>query len=534
MYSSVSFQAAQEFGVTTSNCQFMGSHLADSTSLDICSLLNTDTLSVSTDSLSPCSHSSLSGDEELSIGKRRRSYNSLPQSPKRLKYNIFDEVFPAHSPESGIALSPPMAVYTQNPICGKVWISILEQPEEYYRARYASEGSRGPLKGRSHNSCPKVQLMMEEGSEHVSAMITVSLVHDDNTVHSVCSLATAEEDGPSNVSKRATGPEFIVEFDQLRVKRERHTGGAKGKQKAKAHKQNESTGYLLFRADITTMNGQLTCQTRSDEIKLTTKPESAELHAIKNDYASVEGDDEVWIRGSKMIGNRELPYQLSLQLVTMTLPTASVYFEVFDHSTKKCIGRYAGNVMKEESHQNLLVVKTPKVPFNDKVLSHVVVITGKDKMKSNPLPFTFIPTGAPLIPPGVFYQKPSKSPMSLCYSPQPPTPPSATVFTADDLPFVPCSPPANEFEGMLDICAQQLDKHAEEKILPTAALPADSSSLTVQGLDENVVLPPNSPSSLDMQELAKNESSIIPPTILLPAVSAVHQPAIFVDVNINN
>lgn len=516
MYSSVSFHAAQEFGVTTSNCQFMGSHLADSTSLDICSLLNTDTLSVSTDSLSPCSHSSLSGDEELSIGKRRRSYNSLPQSPKRLKYNIFDEVFPAHSPESGIALSPPMAVYTQNPICGKVWISILEQPEEYYRARYASEGSRGPLKGRSHNSCPKVQLMMEEGSEHVSAMITVSLVHDDNTVHSVCSLATAEEDGPSNVSKRATGPEFIVEFDQLRVKRERHTGGAKGKQKAKAHKQNESTGYLLFRADITTMNGQLTCQTRSDEIKLTTKPESAELHAIKNDYASVEGDDEVWIRGSKMIGN------------------PSVYFEVFDHSTKKCIGRYAGNVMKEESHQNLLVVKTPKVPFNDKVLSHVVVITGKDKMKSNPLPFTFIPTGAPLVPPGVFYQKPSKSPMSLCYSPQPPTPPSATVFTADDLPFVPCSPPANEFEGMLDICAQQLDKHAEEKILPTAALPADSSSLTVQGLDENVVLPPNSPSSLDMQELAKNESSIIPPTILLPAVSAVHQPAIFVDVNINN
>ena len=35
------------------------------------------------------------------------------------------------------------------------------------------------------------------------------------------------------------------------------------------------------------------------------KPESAELHAIKNEYGSVEGGDEVWIRGSKMIGNRE-------------------------------------------------------------------------------------------------------------------------------------------------------------------------------------------------------------------------------------
>ena len=35
------------------------------------------------------------------------------------------------------------------------------------------------------------------------------------------------------------------------------------------------------------------------------RPENAEIHAIKNDYASVKGGDEVWIRGSKMIGNRE-------------------------------------------------------------------------------------------------------------------------------------------------------------------------------------------------------------------------------------
>ena len=35
------------------------------------------------------------------------------------------------------------------------------------------------------------------------------------------------------------------------------------------------------------------------------KPESAEIYAIKNEYASVEGGDEVWIRGSKMIGNRK-------------------------------------------------------------------------------------------------------------------------------------------------------------------------------------------------------------------------------------
>jgi len=93
-------------------------------------LLTTDSLSVSTDSLSPCSHSSLSGDEEPYSGKRRRSYNSCTLSPKRFKgspYNFTEEVIQPHSPESGIALSPPMTV--QNPSCG-VWIDILEQPEE--------------------------------------------------------------------------------------------------------------------------------------------------------------------------------------------------------------------------------------------------------------------------------------------------------------------------------------------------------------------------------------------------------------------
>jgi len=35
------------------------------------------------------------------------------------------------------------------------------------------------------------------------------------------------------------------------------------------------------------------------------KQESAELYAIKNECGSVEGGEEVWIRGSKMIGTRK-------------------------------------------------------------------------------------------------------------------------------------------------------------------------------------------------------------------------------------
>ena len=52
---------------------------------------------------------------------------------------------------------------------------------------------------------------MEGNKEHVSATVTVSLVHNDNTPHSVCSLATAEEDGPSNVIRRVTCPDFTAE-----------------------------------------------------------------------------------------------------------------------------------------------------------------------------------------------------------------------------------------------------------------------------------------------------------------------------------
>ena len=181
-------------------------------------------------------------------------------------------------------------------------------------------------------------------------------------------------------------------------------------------------------------------------------------------------------------------------------------------------------------------MRTPKVPYNEQVVSYVVVVTGKDKMKSNALPFTFIPTGT--VADGVFYQKPSKTPMeclpaysrlSPCYSPQPSTPSSAGCYpTEDDLPFFPSTPPANELEGILDMCAQQLDKNAEEKILQTAMLPADSSSLAVQELDEKplptVVLAPD--------DLDKNEENLLPPTIVLPAESVIHGPAAL-DININ-
>ena len=78
----------------------------------------------------------------------------------------------------------------------------------------------------------------------------------------------------------------------------------------------------------------------------------AEIYAVKNDYASVEGGDEVWIRGSKMIGNRKQfdIKLLKILLLIMFLITATVLFEIRDQSTNT-VKSYRGMLKKEECHQ---------------------------------------------------------------------------------------------------------------------------------------------------------------------------------------
>jgi len=166
-------------------------------------------------------------------------------------------------------------------------------------------------------------------------------------------------------------------------------------------------------------------------------------------------------------------------------------------------------------------VKTPSVPFTERVVAYVVVVTGKDKLRSNSLPFTFVPNGAHPVATGMLYQQPLRSPvecivqssrLSPSYSPRPPTPSSVGCFTADS-PFFPSTPPANELEGILDVCALQLDQHAEEEILPTAVLPLELNPLVMEELNEKEELPialsPAVSTSLDKENVA-------PPTIVLP------------------
>ena len=188
-----------------------------------------------------------------------------------------------------------------------------------------------------------------------------------------------------------------------------------------------------------------------------------------------------------------------------------------------------------------MVVKTPRVPYNEAVVAKVVMVTGKDKLRSNTLQFTFIPS----VVDRMLYHNPPQSSMecmtpysrlSPCYSPQPSTPSSVGCVAAEDdlSTYIPSTPPANALEGLLDVCVQQLDQNAEEKFLLTAALPEDPSSLAVQELDEKAlptVVLSSDANPLDL--LNKNDNSILPPTILLPTESVVHQRGVTLDININ-
>jgi len=100
-------------------------------------------------------------------------------------------------------------------------------------------------------------------------------------------------------------------------------------------------------------------------------------------------------------------------------------------------------------------------------MSQVVVVTNKKKIRSNSLPFLFVPPGAPTMfttAGGNTYDHPIKMPMQF------PT----TLTSTDDLDFTsyPSSLTSVEvLESILDTCVQSLDKKAEEEILPVATLP---------------------------------------------------------------
>ena len=128
-------------------------------------------------------------------------------------------------------------------------------------------------------------------------------------------------------------------------------------------------------------------------------------------------------------------------------------------------------------------------------MSQVVVVTSKKKMRSNTLPFMFIPSGSSSVCLNKKITKELSSFMvedrMLNSSPTVLNSPQAATLSSHssssdltDVFTVLSPPPTNDdLNSMLDIYVQSLDMMAEEKILPTATLPANSLPVQESLLD---------------------------------------------------
>lgn len=340
---------------------------------------------------------------DFNFRKRRRqneistsSSDSLEEYPlKRSAFCSVDivETSPL-SPESGIETDSPcysnmsiITVEAQLDQCKHgLWLTIVDEPEENYRARYDSEGCRGPMKGRN-GGCPTVEVTGD--TRWSNGDLKVELVAADRSALNSCKLDSSE-DG-TNLNKKVH-PGEKISFENLRIRRlkkgdasskanNRHhsTAGSKGT-KSPRGKQDEKVAYLLFTATIKSLDyGDIQLKVLSQAVHLNASHEPPEVHCIVPQYGSV--GDQIAIIGTRMHS-----------------PRVSFFVNV-DGKEKEIVAE----VNKEVSHQNALVVKVPALPggvyINNIANVHICVTagkgdrTGKEPLKSMPSPFRCVMPG---------------------------------------------------------------------------------------------------------------------------------------------
>jgi hypothetical protein len=181
---------------------------------------------------------------------------------------------------------------------------ISEQPEQYYRARYGSEGVRAPLKG-IRDSYPTVQVI---GLQNNHGTVVAKLVHEDGSDHTCCSLDSSED--RKNALTKKIGPfnNMSAEFEDLRIKREKKKEGRKNitapdKSQGKDIR-NDKVACILFTATVETSEGNVECSVISHPICLTAAPEPAELDWLEPCRGHFGGKEGIVIKGSKMTSRK--------------------------------------------------------------------------------------------------------------------------------------------------------------------------------------------------------------------------------------
>ncbi|KAL9971654.1 hypothetical protein ACROYT_G017850 [Oculina patagonica] len=269
-------------------------------------------------------------------------------------------------------------------------IVIIEEPEENYRARYESEGCRGPIHGSQDNTFPAVKVTGYDEAVWITVHLTTSSgvphyhsIHGPGSTKVPCKETTLPGGVPAVQVMVAPDTNMTAVLDSLSIRRLRNWEGDRELRKRgidpRTWKKERKEARLLFQAEIPERDGRpaskLSCKSKVFQCSSSGPPGNPEIWWASISEGSVEGGDELGLIGKK--------FQSGFK-VRFFSASPSENWESF------------AEVDKSKSHQGAAVVLTPAYS-NPDITSPVtvnVVVTfgnGKDAKSSEPIEFTYKP-----------------------------------------------------------------------------------------------------------------------------------------------
>lgn len=196
-------------------------------------------------------------------------------------------------------------------------IVIVEEPEENYRARYESEGCRGPIHGSQDNTFPAVKVTGYDEAVWITVHLTTSSgvphyhsIHGPGSTKVPCRETTLPGVLPAVPAVQvmvAPDTNMTAVLDSLSIRRLRNWEGDRQLRNRgidpRAWKKERKEARLLFQAEIPEKDGRpalkLSCKSKVFQCSSSGPPGNPEIWWASISEGSVEGGDELGLIGKK-------------------------------------------------------------------------------------------------------------------------------------------------------------------------------------------------------------------------------------------
>ncbi|XP_068702546.1 nuclear factor of activated T-cells, cytoplasmic 2-like isoform X2 [Montipora foliosa] len=320
--------------------------------------------------------------------------------------NALVESIPISASNQLVATDPPAKMSTSPPVASQSKtrskqtknaskldepkLVIIEEPEENYRARYESEGCRGPIHGSQENTFPTVKVTGYNDAIWITVHLTTSggvahyhSIHGPGSTKVPCKETTLEGGVPAVQVMVGPDSSMTAVLDSLSIRRLRNWEGDRELRKRgidpRTWKKERKEARLLFQAEIPEQNGRpatkLICKSKVFQCSSSGPPGNPEIWWASISEGSAEGGDELGLIGKK--------FQSGFKVRFFSAKTSETW-ESF------------AEVDKSKSHQGAAVVLTPA--YCDTQISSPVTVNvevmfgnGRDAKSSEPIEFTYKP-----------------------------------------------------------------------------------------------------------------------------------------------